>query len=189
MDISNIRIDEGAEFGQANLEEPFPNENTEKGRTFLSIDSPITNISKTINSFSSFSPMSFLEGNYFQRTAGPLNNEASQFSHLASYVNQQNIHGNSAVGNKPGEPNQKANSLIFASQLGTTSASLNNIEEIERSGSDLQTKQPNSLSFLPDYDQDDQGDIFTEPQQFRIMEHQGKVGELAVTPSGSKYSL
>lgn len=177
----------------SNLDEQF-SENLEKGgRTFGSIESPITNGSKNIQSFSSCSPISILEGSFNNRAALHRNNEASQFSHFAAYANQHNNSAGNSLLNKTGESLPAGNSLLYGSDLqsgiggGTTSNSLSCLEEEGKSNSGIAMRtNPQSLTFIPNFEQNDQSELFADTQQFRLSDYKGKIGELAQNPSGSK---
>lgn len=213
--LSNLRIDEDEEFDIAaspivrtqrkkhtgpketttlqinNFEDYLSNDAGEKGRTFNSIESPITNKSKNITSCSSISPTSVSESSFFQKTTGQQNQDGYQFSQFATYGNHQTT--GSLVLNKQGDVSRGPNSLVLSDthtvqtqKVITTPNSLSNIDDLRSSPQLQPQKFTKSLSFLPNYETEDGGDPI-DPQTFKVSDYQGRIGELAMKPQGSRY--
>ena len=152
-------------------------ENENRGRTFSSIESPMTN--KNILSFTSFSPSSIMESSF-------VNKGASLFSQFSAYALQQNpsslaLHKTDSLRepadaseSKPGEKMIICNSLT-------------SIDESTKNSSQMKSRDfPKSLSFLPNYENEDRRDHSINSQQFKLDDYLGRIGELVETPSGSK---
>ena len=112
-------------------------------------------------------------------------------SHFPVSTNQQ---PGSIVLNKANDAS-RGTSLVLSdvptgNKVGTTPNSLSNIDDSNRGSPPNHSRAiPKSLSFLPNYDLDDCRDAPLDPQNFRIADCQGRIGELVKKPQGSRLFL
>lgn len=138
----------------------------------------MTNKSKNILSFSSFSPSSLTEASF-------LNRGSTQFSQFSSYAIQTQTPSaltlNKANSNDMPDPQ--------AAEKMDISNSLADIDESTKNSSQIRSRDfPKSLSFLPNYESEDPRDSSLNAQQWKLEDFIGQLDELAENPSKSKYS-